>query len=172
MEECVEMFNRTSNQTIDQIGRTLGVYQATSVPEAQRRVYADKPKVSALAKAAILRGELAYATNYTAALQRAAAWRRALRQIFSRVDFIAVPTLQKLPPKLPPKVPLFSRSVPFELAVFNSQNTPAVDFAGNPAVAIPIPIGAKTVQVTSLQLVGRRFGEADLLNAARLVESP
>jgi amidase len=115
---------------------------------------------------------LAYATNYTAALQRAAAWRRTLRRIFKRVDFIAGPTLQELPPKLPPKIPLFGRSVSFELAVFNSQNTPAVDFAGNPAVAIPIPIRAKTVQLTSLQLVGRRFSEAELLNAARLIQSP
>jgi len=38
MEEFVETFNRTSNQTIDLFGKTLGVYQATSVPEAQRRV--------------------------------------------------------------------------------------------------------------------------------------
>jgi len=38
MEEFVETFNRTSNQTIDLIRKTLGVYQATSVPEAQRRV--------------------------------------------------------------------------------------------------------------------------------------
>jgi len=37
-EEFVETFNRTSNQTIDLIRKTLGVYQATSVPEAQRRV--------------------------------------------------------------------------------------------------------------------------------------
>ena len=38
MEEFVEIFNRTSNQTIDLFEKTLGVYQATSVPEAQRRV--------------------------------------------------------------------------------------------------------------------------------------
>jgi hypothetical protein len=38
MEEFVETFNRTSNQTIDLFQKTLGVYQATSVPEAQRRV--------------------------------------------------------------------------------------------------------------------------------------
>jgi hypothetical protein len=38
MEEFVETFNRTSNQTSDLFGKTLGVYQATSVPEAQRRV--------------------------------------------------------------------------------------------------------------------------------------
>jgi hypothetical protein len=37
-EEFVETFNRTSNQTIDLFEKTLGVYQATSVPDAQRRV--------------------------------------------------------------------------------------------------------------------------------------
>jgi len=39
MEECVETFNRTSNQTIDLFTKTLGVYQAASVTEAQRRVH-------------------------------------------------------------------------------------------------------------------------------------
>ena len=38
MEECVETFNRTSKQTIDLFGKTLSVYQATSVTDAQRRV--------------------------------------------------------------------------------------------------------------------------------------
>jgi hypothetical protein len=37
MEEFVETFHRMSNQTIDLFEKTLGVYQATSVPEAQRR---------------------------------------------------------------------------------------------------------------------------------------
>jgi amidase len=134
-------------------------------------MYADKLRVSAVAKAAIVRGGVAYTTDYAAALQRQAAWRRALRQIFKKVDFIAVPTLQKLPPKLPPKVPLFGRTVVFELAVFDSQNTPAADFGGIPALAIPIPIRAKSVPVTSMQLVGRRFSEPELLNAARLMES-
>jgi len=36
-EEFVETFNRMSNQTIDLFEKTLGVYQATSVPEAQHR---------------------------------------------------------------------------------------------------------------------------------------
>jgi hypothetical protein len=39
MEEFVETFNRTSKQTIDLFEKTLSVYQATSVPEAQRRVH-------------------------------------------------------------------------------------------------------------------------------------
>ena len=38
IEEFVETFNRTSNQTIDLFEKTLGVYQATSVPDAQRRM--------------------------------------------------------------------------------------------------------------------------------------
>jgi hypothetical protein len=38
MEEFVETFNRMSNQTIDLFEKTLGAYQATSVPDAQRRM--------------------------------------------------------------------------------------------------------------------------------------
>jgi hypothetical protein len=37
-EEFVEAFKRTSNQTINLFEKTLGVCQATSVPDAQRRV--------------------------------------------------------------------------------------------------------------------------------------
>src|SRR6201984_889223 len=39
MEEFLETFNRTSNQTMDLFEKTVGVYQATSVTEAQRRVH-------------------------------------------------------------------------------------------------------------------------------------
>lgn len=39
MEEFVETFNRTSNQALDLFEKTLGVYQATSVTDAQRRVH-------------------------------------------------------------------------------------------------------------------------------------
>jgi hypothetical protein len=38
MEDFAETFNRTSKQTIDLFRKTLSVYQATSVPDAQRRV--------------------------------------------------------------------------------------------------------------------------------------
>ena len=38
MEEFVETFNRMSNQTIDLFEKTLGVYEATSATDAQRRV--------------------------------------------------------------------------------------------------------------------------------------
>jgi hypothetical protein len=38
VEDFAETFSRTSKQTIDLFGKTLSVYQATSVPDAQRRV--------------------------------------------------------------------------------------------------------------------------------------
>jgi len=38
MEEFIETFNTTSNQAMDLFEKTLGVYQATSVTDAQRRM--------------------------------------------------------------------------------------------------------------------------------------
>src|ERR1700676_1745629 len=131
--------------------------------------YTDKKGVSGTAKAVINQGEREYTNNYKDALKRQAAWQHDLRRVFEKVDFIALPTLQKLPPKFP----FFGTSVVFELQVFNTQNTTAVNFSGNPALAMPIPMPAegKTVPVTSLQLVGPRLSEAELLNAGRLIES-
>jgi amidase len=83
------------------------------------------------------------------------------------VDFIALPTLQKDPLGLP----LLNLRIGIrEAEVLQLQNTVAVNFAGNPALAVPVPLhGAKT-PVTSLQLIGPRLSEAGLLNAGRLVE--
>ena len=131
--------------------------------------YTDKKGVRGTTKTVINLGKLDSTDNYKNALKRQAAWQRDLRQVFKKVDFIALPTLQKLPPKFP----FFGRTVVFELEVFSTQNTAAVNFAGNPALAMPIPMPAKgkTVPVTSLQLVGPRLSEAELLNAGRLIEA-
>ena len=131
--------------------------------------YTDKKGVGGSTKIIIKQGEGEYTKNYKDALKRKAAWQHDLRKVFEKVDFIALPTLQKLPPKFP----LFGSSFLFELEVFNTQNTTAVNFAGNPALAMPIPmpVKAKAVPVTSLQLVGPRLSEAELLNAGRLIES-
>jgi Asp-tRNA(Asn)/Glu-tRNA(Gln) amidotransferase A subunit family amidase len=109
------------------------------------------------------------------------------------VDFIALPTLQTPPPP----IPLNWKIGLLEAQMLQLQNTVAVNFAGNPAVALPIPLrydvkvavkrtqspaGASRdplnqqihdgkVSVTSLQLVGPRLSEAQLLNAGRLVEA-
>jgi len=138
------------------------------------RKYFDKLiGISARTKAIIALGEFDYTVNYRNALRRQAAWQQALRQTFKKVDFIALPTLQRLPPG----IPLVGRSALLEaqIALFEAemlglQNTVAVNYAGNPALAIPIPLEDKTIPATSLQLVGPRSSEAGLLNAGRLVE--
>jgi amidase len=83
------------------------------------------------------------------------------------VDFIALPTLQKNPPELP----LLNLRIGIrEAQMLQLQNTVAVNFAGNPALAVPVPLHTAKVPVTSLQLIGPPLAEAGLLNAGRLVE--
>ena len=121
-----------------------------------------------MTKLVIDMGELNYKFGYQAALKRKVAWQRDLHAVFKQVDFIAVPTLQGLPPKMP----YWGSDVVFELRVFDMQNTVAVNYAGNPALALPVamPARGKTRPVTSLQLIGPRLSEAALLNAGRLIE--
>jgi amidase len=126
-----------------------------------------KPEVGGKVKAAIALGEVEYATNYKNALSRQAAWRRALRQAFTRVDLIALPTLKKLPPR----VPVVGGTPVFEVLVLGLENTAAVNYAGNPALAMPVPVDDKDIPVISLQLIGPRLSEAQLLSAGRLIES-
>ncbi len=130
--------------------------------------YANQKGVSILTKLVLANGELDYKFGYKAAVKRKAAWQHELHSVFQQVDFIAVPTLQGLPPKMP----YWGSDVVFELRVFDMQNTLAVNYAGNPALAVPIrmPAQGKTTPVTSLQLVGPRLSEASLLNAGRLLE--
>jgi amidase len=127
--------------------------------------YQDKPGVSSTTKATIALGQLQYNTVYKGALDARRAWRRELSRVFDKVDFIALPTVKSLPPHRG----LFERSVLFEARVLALQNTVAVNYAGNPAIAIPIPYPDEDFRATSLQLVGRRLDEGGLVNAARIV---
>jgi amidase len=123
--------------------------------------------VTARTQSVLRVGQINYTTNYRDALARRGAWQRTLRKVFEKVDFIALPTLQKDPPELPL---LNLRIGILEAQMLQLQNTVAVNFAGNPALALPVPLrGAKT-PVTSLQLIGPPLAEAGLLNAGRLVE--
>lgn len=144
---------------------------ATAVAEAAAWIsdakYLSKQGVGAKVKTAIAVGELEYTTNYRNALSRQGTWQRALRRAFRKVDFIALPTMQTLPPNVP-----FTGGTPvFEELVLNLENTAAVNFAGNPALAMPVPVNNKDIPVTSLQLIGPRFSEARLLSIGRLVEA-
>jgi amidase len=130
------------------------------------RAYLARRGVRARTIAAIVLGRVLYPRRYRSALHRRAQWEHALSQIFKKVDFIALPTLQALPPAIPP----IGKIVLLEARVLAMQNTVPVNFAGNPALAIPIPVDDKTVPVTSLQLVGAPLSEAGLLNAGRLIE--
>jgi amidase len=128
--------------------------------------YVGKLGVSLTTTAAIQLGQVPSNTNYKDALLARNRWRQTLARVFEEVDFIAVPTLNALPPHKP----IFGRSALFEARVLGLQNTVAVNYAGNPALAIPIPL-RRGFPVTSLQLIGRNFSEPQLVNAARLLTS-
>jgi Asp-tRNA(Asn)/Glu-tRNA(Gln) amidotransferase A subunit family amidase len=123
--------------------------------------------VAARTKSAIRAGRIAYLTSYKEAVARQTEWQNTLKEIFRKVDLIALPTIQTPPPPIPPNLKIGL----MELLMLERQNTVAVNFAGNPAVALPIPLEDDEVSVTSLQLIGPRLGEAQLLNAGRLVEA-
>lgn len=126
-----------------------------------------EPGITAGTKAVFALGAIEYNLNYRSALQRRAGWQREMKRVFRSVDFIAIPTLKALPPT----VPFFGGTTALEALTLSLQNTVAVNYAGNPAVAIPVPLRDKDGSVTSLQLIGPRLSEAPLLNAARLAES-
>lgn len=127
--------------------------------------YLGKIGVTLTTQAAIQLGQVQVITNYKGALKARQKWRQNLRRVFERVDFIALPTLKTLPLRKP----FFGRSAVFEGLVLGLQNTVPVNYAGNPAIAIPIPLGGRGFPVTSLQLIGPDLSEAGLVNAARLL---
>jgi amidase len=139
--------------------------------------------VTTRTKTAILVGRFTYPKMYREALARRTEWQNTLRNVFTKVDFIALPTLQTVP--IP--IPKVLKAGILEGRMLSLQNTVAVNFAGNPALALPVPlrylkIGRspalampmplyyESVPVTSLQLIGPPLSEAQLLNAGRIVE--
>lgn len=145
-------------------GLTVAVSDAWTNDEQ----YRNKRGVSGVTKATILLGQIEHLTgNYDRALKRRAAWQRLLKETFREVDLIALPTLKTVPPV----IPRFGGSVLFEAQTFALQNTVSFNYSGNPAIAIPVPMANANITVTSLQLVGPRLSEAQLLNAGRIVAS-
>lgn len=129
--------------------------------------FSKESEVMARTKAVFTLGAIERRTNaYDEALARRVTWQATLRQLFRHLDFIALPTIQNVPPR----IPLFGGTPAFEALVLGSQNTAAVNLGGNPALALPVPLQDDAVKVTSLQLVGPMNSEAALLRAGRRVE--
>jgi amidase len=89
-----------------------------------------------------------------------------LHRTFQEVDAIALPVLRKAPLKRN----LFLTGI-FEARFLDIQNTVAVNYAGVPALALPIPLPGEKFPVTSIQLIGPAKSEAALLNIGRLIET-
>jgi amidase len=123
--------------------------------------------VSNRAKSVMQVGQVLQGAAYQDALSRRDGWQNTLASVLNRVDFIALPTMQVATPLIPPN---FGVGV-LEGVMLNLQNTVAVNYAGNPALAIPVPMRSAPVPTASLQLIGRRGSEAELLNAGRIVEA-
>lgn len=127
--------------------------------------YTGNLQIDSNTRAVLAKGAIDNAIGYKDAVKRKAAWKRALARVFQKVDFIATPTLQILPPRQP-----FWRSTSiYELLILNAQNTASFNFSGNPALAMPIAMPDSKIP-TSLQLVGPPMSEAKLLNASRLLQ--
>lgn len=121
--------------------------------------------VSSTTKAIISLGKVKYGDDYASALRRKSAWQQTLQSVFRQVDLIALPTLQKPPPTAP-----LLGSALYESRVLDMQNTVPVNYAGFPALAVPIPLKGRTVPMTSVQLVGPPRSEAKLVAAGRFFE--
>jgi Asp-tRNA(Asn)/Glu-tRNA(Gln) amidotransferase A subunit family amidase len=129
--------------------------------------YGSNLGISGRTKSAILVGHLEYGSRYEEALARQHAWHEEMQRVLRRVDFIALPTLQTIPPLLLVNL----RVGVMDARMLGLQNTVPVNCAGNPAISVPIPLASGGFPSTGLQLVGRERDEAGLLNAGRIVEA-
>jgi amidase len=124
------------------------------------------------ARMAIWFGDVVFSRKYSdeakrqQAIARRDGWRNTLRKVFEEVDAIALPVLRKAPLKRN----LFLTGI-FEARFLKIQNTVAVNYAGVPALALPIPLPGESFPVTSIQLIGPPKSEAALLNIGRLIET-
>ena len=130
--------------------------------------YLTKPDIGTTTATVVRTGSLKV-VGYKAALGRKKTWQRDLARVFEKVDFIATPTLNILPPRWQ----WFGSSVIREKVIFDAQNTIGINFSGNPALSVPVDMPARKdfTPRTSLQLVGPRMSEAQLLNAGRILAS-
>ena len=124
------------------------------------------------ARRAIWFGDIVFSRKYgneakrQQAIERRDEWRNTLHKTFQEVDAIALPVLRRAPLKRN----WFLTGI-FEARFLKIQNTVAVNYAGVPALALPIPLPGESFPVTSIQLIGPPKSEAALLNIGRLIET-
>jgi amidase len=151
--------------------QTNGNRVATAASFYNNRALQKERGVGRRAKVAISFGELVFGWLFDteekrdAAIAERDAWRKTLQRTFENVDAIALPVLQRVPPRRNWILPGL-----FEGLFLGLQYTVAVNYAGVPALAIPIPLEGRAVPATSLQLIGPPNSEAELLNIGRMIE--
>lgn len=125
------------------------------------------------ARKAFFLGDIIYSRKYKNEAKREAAvarrddFRASLDKVFTQVDALVLPVLKTTPLK---KSSLFTGI--FEARFLKTQCTVAVNYAGIPALAVPVPLeSGGGFPVTSIQVAGPPRSEAALLNIGRLLES-
>ncbi len=116
----------------------------------------------------LLRGQALPAADYERALSLRAAFRAQLGRAFEQVDVLLTPMLLVgAPPIDAATVSIDGRDVDALRAI--TANTREWNLAGLPAVSVPCGFTADGLPI-ALQIVGRAFGEATVLRAARAHE--
>jgi amidase len=111
----------------------------------------------------------AYGGAYYAKAQNlAVALRRAYDALFAEVDVIVMPTTRPRAPLLPESEAPGLEAVELALDPALIANTCAFNHTGHPAISVPL--GMADELPVGMMLVGRWYGEADLLRVAALLE--
>ncbi|GAD53369.1 aspartyl-tRNA(asn) amidotransferase subunit A / Glutamyl-tRNA(Gln) amidotransferase subunit A [Halarchaeum acidiphilum MH1-52-1] len=104
-----------------------------------------------------------YHDKYYEQAQEARAWvRQDFEEAFESVDVLATPTMPVLPPKLGESV-----DDPLRMYLMDA-NTVPVNLANLPAISVPAGESTEGLPV-GLQLVGPKFGEEQIIDAAALL---
>lgn len=101
----------------------------------------------------------------TAMRQRGAVLEAFCREVFAKVDVLAMPTLRRTPPTIAESDVDAGVEGAVEAFLSLSANTRAVSYLGLPAISVPMGLDDNAMP-TGLQLLGRPFAEARLLRIA------
>ena len=135
----------------------LTFVEAAAANAALLRDPARASKIGSEVRAMLAEGQTVTAAQEQAARDYQACWQAEWTALLSSVDAVVLPTVQIFPP------PLAEASQHNYTAL-----TAAVNLAGLPALALPVPAGHQLP--ASMQIVGARGAEEELLATGALVE--